>query len=86
MIPWLAVIRIGGRSGRTVRLWIPLVFLWILLLPFAVLALPLFFLYCLIGRVSLVRAARTAREIFGGLSGTRIEFGDRRRDVSLHIA
>jgi hypothetical protein len=79
------VIRIGV-GGRTFRLWIPLIFLWIVLMPFAVLALPLFFLYCLIGRVSLVRAARTTREIFGGLAGTRVEFEDRRHHISLHIA
>ena len=85
MIPWLAVIRIGVGS-RTFRLWIPLAFLWIGLLPFAVLALPLLFLYCLIGRVSLVRAARTTREIIGGLVGTRVEFEDPRHHVSLHIA
>jgi len=86
MIPWLAIIRIGARGGRTVRLWIPLAVLWILLLPLAVLALPLILLYCLIGRVSLVRAVRMSREMLGGLVGTRVEFEDRQHHVSLHIA
>jgi hypothetical protein len=86
MIPWLAVIGIRARRGRGIHLWIPLVFLWILLLPFAALALPLFLVYCVVGRVSLVRAARTGAEILGGLKGTRVQFEDGAHCVSLRIA
>jgi len=86
MIPYLAVIKLRRRGGRGFHLWIPLVLVWILLLPVAVLALPLFFLFCLIGRVNLVRATKTLGAIFGGLSGTQIQVEDRRYSVSLRIA
>jgi hypothetical protein len=86
MIPWLAVIQIRARQGRGIHLWIPLVFLWILLLPFAVLALPVFLVYCLIGRVSVVRASRTFAEMLGALKGTRVQFENGARCVSLRIA
>jgi hypothetical protein len=86
MIPYLAVLKIRGRSGRRIHLWIPLALVWILLLPVALLALPLFFLFCLVGRVSLVRAANTLEAVFGGLRGTRVDVEDRSYSVSLRIA
>ena len=86
MMPYLAVIRLRGRGGRGIHLWFPLIFLWVLLLPFAVLALPLFFLYCLVGRVGLVRAVRTAAGIVRGLKGTQIQFEGGAHSASLRIA
>ena len=86
MIPCLAVVRIRGRNGRGVCLWIPLVFVWILLLPVSILVLPGLFLYCVIGRVSLVRAAKALGAVIAGLKGARIEVEESRHSVSLRIA
>ena len=86
MMPYLAVIRIRGCGGRGIHLWFPLIFLWVLLLPFAVLALPLFFLYCLVGRVGLVGALRTAAGILCGLKGTQFQFESGAHSASLRIA
>jgi hypothetical protein len=36
MIPCLAMVRVGRRHRRTIRLWLPLFLLWPLMLPFAV--------------------------------------------------
>ena len=86
MIPCLAVLKIRARSGRGIHLWIPLALVWILLLPVALLVLPLFLLFCLLGRVSLVRAAKTFGGIFAGLRGTQVQVEDRSYSVSLRIA
>ena len=86
MIPYLAVLKLRCPSGRGIHLWIPLALIWILLLPVALLGLPFLFLFCLIGRVSLVRALRTLGAVLGGLRGTRIQFEDRNHCVSLRVA
>jgi hypothetical protein len=39
VIPCLAVVRVGVRHRRAVRLWLPLFLLWPLMLPLAVAAL-----------------------------------------------
>jgi len=86
MIPSLAIVRIRPRQGRGFRLWIPLALLWIVLLPFAVLALPFFALYCAIGRINLGSALWTIAKIAGGLKGMHVDLEDARHSVSLHIA
>ena len=85
MMPALAVIRIRGRRGRH-TVWLPLIFVWLLLLPLALVALPLLLAYCVIGRVSVARAAGTAAEVLGGLKGARIHVEGGAHSVSLEIA
>ena len=37
MIPFVAVVSLRNQESRTFRLWIPLVLIWLLLLPIAIL-------------------------------------------------
>ncbi len=86
MIPCLAVVRVRHRYGRGIHLWIPLVLLWGLVLPIAVLILPFFILYCLLARVRIVRAISTFQSVFRGLKGMQCEVENRVCSVSLRIA
>lgn len=86
MIPSLAVIRVRSRRGRGFHLWIPLVLVWVLLLPVALLVLPFFLLYCLVGRLRVARAMNACQSLFRGLKGTQIEVENRACSVSLRIA
>jgi hypothetical protein len=47
MIPFVAVISLRNQESRTFRLWIPLVLLWVLLLPLGALLSPFIFIACL---------------------------------------
>lgn len=84
MIPWLAVVRIAPRTGRPVRLWLPVILLWIVLSPFALLLAPLAMIYgAAIGRnpfEPLILAVR----LFWSLSGFRLDV--RQPASSVHIA
>jgi len=88
VIPLAAVIAVrpGGRSpGR--RLWIPVPLLpvWLLALPFLVLALPIFFIACLAGRVKPFRALRVLWLLLCALRTTRVSFEHRATSVLVHI-
>ena len=74
MIPLVGVIswRRWPRS-RSFRLWVPLFLLWLLLLPFVVLALPIVFLICLFSRVNPFAAIATFWGVFSGFRDSHIE-------------
>ena len=89
MIPLFAVIRISTRkdsekeserlrqgkrprSGR-LGLWVPLFLVWLLLLPFVLVLLPLAVLALIVIRVNPFRALATFWQILSGLTGTNIE-------------
>jgi len=46
MIPFVAVVSLRNQESRTIRLWIPLILIWLLLLPLAVLLSPFIFIAC----------------------------------------
>jgi hypothetical protein len=86
MIPLVGVINVRHwPRSRSFRLWIPLFLLWILLLPFALLALPAFFVVCLIGRVNPFRALTTFWSIFASFRDTHIEIENREALVLIRI-
>jgi len=86
MIPFTAIIRIENKQGRGLRYWIiPLFLVWLLLLPIALLLLPLFFVVCLVGRVNPFQALATFWRIFIALKGTHVEVEDSRRSVLVSI-
>jgi len=73
MIPITSTVRI--RDGRH-QFWIPLFLVWLLLLPVAILLLPLFFIACLIVRVNPFRAISVLWEILTALKGTDVAVDD----------
>ncbi len=80
MIPLFAVIRV-----KRFRLWVPLFIVWLLLLPFALVLLPLMILACLAIRVNPWRALGTFWQVFTGMAGANIEVNDENAAVQIRI-
>lgn len=86
MIPLVGVVSVRHwRHSRNFRLWIPLFLLWLLLLPFALLALPVFLIVCLISRVNPLEALATFWYILTALKDTHIEVDNRNALVLIQI-
>ena len=85
MIPFVAVVSLRNQDSRTFRFWIPLVLIWLLLLPLALLLSPFIFLACLFCRVNPFRGVGVMRQIFNALTDTRLELERRSAGVSFHI-
>ena len=86
MIPLVGVISVRHwPRSRSFRLWIPLFLLWLLLLPFVVLALPVFIVVCLLCRVNPFQAIATFWSIFAGFRDTHIEINNRDALVLIRI-
>jgi uncharacterized membrane protein len=85
MIPFVAVVSLRNQQSRTFRLWIPLVLLWLLLLPLAALATPFIFIACLICRVNPFRAVAVMWQILWALNDTELEVEHRSAGMSFHI-
>ncbi len=73
MIPCLAMVRIGRRRGRDIRLWVPLVLLWLPLLPFAVVLAVAGLVVAKAYGVAPARALRTGWQLVSGWRGMHIE-------------
>jgi len=86
MIPLVGVISVRRRPrSRSFRLWIPLFLLWLVLLPFALLAIPALFLVCLISGVNPFEAMATLGNILVALKDTHIEIDNRNALVLVRI-
>ena len=84
MIPLFAVIGVqGGR--RRLRLWLPLFLLWLLLLPFAVLLLPVFLVAALVLRIDAWQAIGAVFSVLCAARGTHVEVAAPGRSVFVHI-
>lgn len=68
MIPFGATVRV-----RRFRIWIPLLLGWLLLLPIALLLMPVFFIACRIERIDSLRMLAAGWQLLHGLRGTHIE-------------
>jgi hypothetical protein len=85
MIPLVAVVSLRGRESRTLRVWVPLILVWLLLVPFAVLLSPLIFMVCLACRVNPFRAFSVGWQILRALSDTEVEIEHRSAGVSICV-
>jgi len=85
MIPFVAVVSLRGRKSRTLRIWVPLILVWLLLVPLAVLLSPLLFIGCLACRVNPVHAFSVAWQILCALNDTEIEVEQRSAGVSICV-
>jgi uncharacterized membrane protein len=77
MIAYYSADTIAVRPRRRFRLWIPLLLVWVLLLPFFVLLTPLVFVACLAFKVDPLRGVSVYWQLFNGLRGLRVEIEDR---------
>jgi hypothetical protein len=63
-------------TKRQFHLWIPLLLIWVLLLPFVLLLTPLVFVACLVERVDPIRGVSVYWQLFSSLRGLRVEVED----------
>jgi Na+/H+ antiporter NhaC len=85
MIPFVAVVSLRDQQSRTFRLWIPLVLLWLLIVPLGVLLSPFIFLACLACRVNPFRGVALIWQIFVALHQAEFDFEHRTAGMSFHI-
>jgi len=85
MIPFVAVVRLRSQESRTLRLWIPLVLIWLLLLPLGILLSPFIFIACLVCRVNPLRGVAVLWQILNALTDTQLDVEHRTVGVSFHI-
>ena len=85
MIPFVAVVSLHNQKSRTIRLWIPLILIWLLLLPLAVLLSPFIFIACLFFRVNPFRGVALMWQVLNALTDTSIEVEQRSAGMSFHI-
>ena len=88
MIPLAAVVTVRhSRSSSDRRLWIPvpLFLVWLLALPFLVLALPIFIIACLASRVNPFRALWILWQLLCALRTTRVSVEHRAASILVHI-
>jgi hypothetical protein len=85
MIPLVAVVSLRGRESRTLRIRVPLMLLWLLLVPFAVLLSPLIFIGCLACRVNPFRPFSVGWQILMALHDTEVEVEHRSAGVSICV-
>jgi uncharacterized membrane protein SpoIIM required for sporulation len=85
MIPFVAVVSLRNQDSRTFRLWIPLVLIWLLLLPLGILLLPFLFIACLVCRVNPLRGVAVVWQIMNALTDTQFEVEHRSAGMSFHI-
>ena len=85
MIPFVAVVSLRNQESRTFRLWIPLVLIWLLLLPLGILLSPFIFIACLVCRLNPLRGMAIVWQIMSALSDTEFEVEHRSAGMSFHI-
>ena len=85
MIPFVAVVSLRNQESRTFRLWIPLVLIWVLLLPVGILLSPFIFIACLFCRVNPLRGVVLMWQILNALNDTELEVEHRSAGMSFHI-
>lgn len=73
MPPLLIRIHVKNAQGRGFNLWIPLFLLWLLLLPFAIVVLPVFLVISLVLDFDPLRAISGLGGLIAGMNGTHLE-------------
>jgi hypothetical protein len=85
MIPTWLVLKIDIQPHRRIRLWIPLLLIWLLLLPFALVLAPVVAVWCARHVGSPVRLAGALWNVLGGACGTHVEIQSPDASFLIHI-
>jgi hypothetical protein len=83
MIPLFAAVHVNGT--RRFHFLVPLFLLWLLLLPFLLVALPFFVLIAFLMPVRIWRGSRASLSVLSALRGTRVEMSAPGRSLSMHV-
>ena len=85
MMPPLAATLHVARNGKRFRIWLPLFLVWLIVLPFALVTVPVVVMVlALLGRHPL-RVFAAAWSVLCATPGSRIEVNDRRGFVFLQV-
>ena len=84
--PMLAVVHIlPSRSHRGLRLWVPLFIVWLLLLPFILVLLPVYFVVCAVMDIAPFATLGAFFAVLGSLNGTHVEVDSPTASVFIHV-
>ena len=84
--PLLAVVHILPNAiDRGIRLWVPLFLIWLLLLPFLLVLLPVFFIVCAAIDIHPFGNLRAVFTFIGSLSDTHVEVDSPSASVFIHV-
>lgn len=85
MTPLVAVVSLRGRKSSTLRIWVPLILLWLVILPLVVLFSPLIFVGCLACRISPFGAFYAGWQILRALNDFEVEIEHRSAGISICV-
>jgi uncharacterized membrane protein len=85
MIPFVAVVSLRNQESRTFRFWVPLIVVWLLLLPLAIVLSPFIFLACLVCHVNPFRGVAVLWQILNALTDTKLDVEHGAAGLSFHI-
>ena len=84
--PMLAVVHImPSRTRRRLRLWVPLFLVWLLLLPFVLVLLPVYFVVCAVMDIAPFATLGAFFALLGSLNGTHVEVESPDAAVFIHV-
>jgi len=79
-------VRVQADGARPVRIWLPLILVWILLLPFLVLIVPVVMILGALAGMNPLTALASFFGVFCALAGTHVEVEAPDAHVLLHIS
>jgi len=85
MIRLVAVVSLRGRESRTLRLWVPLIVLWLVIVPLAVSFFPANFCCCVACRINPVGAFSVGWQISARADDTEFEIEHRSAGISICV-
>jgi hypothetical protein len=86
MPPLFLIVHIlPSRSNRGLRLWVPVFLIWILLLPFVLVLLPVFFVVCAAIDIHPFKTLGAFAQVLGSLGGTHVEVESPDANVFIHV-
>ena len=84
--PLLALVQILPNTvHRGIRLWVPLFLIWLLLLPFVLVLLPVYFIVCAVIDIDPIRTLGTFLRVLGNLNGMHVEVDSPSAAVLIHV-
>lgn len=84
--PLLAVVHIlPTEVRRGIRLWVPLFLIWLLLLPFLLVLLPVYFVVCAVVDIDPFKTLGAFVAVLGNLTGTHVEVESPQASVFIHV-
>ena len=84
--PLLTVVHIlPNRVRRGIRLWVPLFLIWLLLLPFLLVLLPVYFVVCAVIDIDPFKTLGAFFAVLGSLNGTHVEVDSPSASLFIHV-